>query len=152
MNKQKLLIVAFLLVFSKALIAQTVVGAWKTVSNVLVKTDGSKNDLTALQWKRWPCLADLQTIFDANGKQYMKSEKKCGPLDYNKLPAATWKMNNNSITITNSGMPNPLGNTAVYKVTFLAKTVVFTHVYTPEEQLKLHDRNVKEVIITYQRL
>ena len=144
--------ICILLTLSKILGAQNIVGAWKTISNVLVNTDGSKRDLTAMQFKQWPCMANLQTIFETNGKQYMKSEKKCGPIDYNQLPVSTWKVNGNIISITNTGMPTPLGNTSVYKVAFSDKTAVFTHVYTPEEQSKLHNKKVKEVVITYQRL
>lgn len=152
MLTKKILAICILMAFSKIVDAQTIVGAWKTISNVMVNTDGSKKDLTEMQFKHWPCMANLQTIFEANGKQYLKSEQKCGSVDYNQLPASTWKMNGNTISITNTDVPTPLGNTSVYKVAFLDKTAIFTHVYTPEEQSKLHNKKVKELVITYHRL
>ncbi len=152
MLTKKILGICIVMTMSKILAAQTIVGAWKTISNVVVNKDDAKKDLTALQFKQWPCMANLQTIFEANGKQYVKSEKKCGPVDYSRLPTSTWKMNGNSISITNTGIPTPLGNTAVYQVAFSGKTAVFTHVYTPEEQSKLQNSKVKEIVITYQRL
>ena len=152
MLTKKTLAICILMTLSKILAAQTIVGAWKTLSNVMVNTDGSKENLTEMQFKHWPCMANLQTIFEANGKQYMKSEQKCGSVDYNQLPASTWKMNGNTISITNTDVPTPLGNTSVYKVAFLDKTAIFTHVYTPEEQSKLHNKKVKESVITYHRL
>lgn len=152
MLTKKFLGIFILMTLTKILAAQTIVGAWKTASSVVVNTDGSKEELTVMLLKQWPCMANLQTIFESNGTQHMKSEKKCGPFDYNKLPASTWKMKGNTISITNTGMPTPLGNTSVYTVAFSDKTVVFTHVYTQEEQSKLHNKKVKEDIITYHRL
>jgi hypothetical protein len=151
-TKKILLLICLFFTFSNMLVAQSIIGTWKTVSNVVVNLDGTKSDITAMQLKQWPCMADLHTIFDANGKQYMKSEKKCGPIDYNKLAVSTWKMSGATISITNTSMPNPLGNTSTYSVAFSGNTATFTHVYTDQERVKLHSKKVKEIVITYQRV
>lgn len=152
MNSKKILVLLFMLSsFSTILTAQSIVGIWKTINNIVVNTDGTKTDITAMQIKHWPCMADLQTIFDAGGKQYMKSSQKCGPIDYNKLEPSTWKMNGKTITITNTTMPTPLGNTATYTVDFTGNKATLTHEYSTEEKAKLHSKKVKQVIITYQR-
>jgi hypothetical protein len=147
----------FLLIFSitisvNILTAQSIVGTWKTISNVIEDLDGSKSDMVTMQLKHWPCMADLHTIFDANGKQFMKSPKNCGPIDYNKFGASTWKMNGNTISITNKEMPNPLGITSTYTVSLAGNKAILTHEYSAEEKNKLHSSKIKKVIITYQRV
>ncbi|MDR3693001.1 hypothetical protein [Mucilaginibacter sp.] len=132
--------------------AQSIVGSWKTISNTLVNSDGSADNLTVMQQKQWPCMADIQTIFEASGKQYMKSPKNCGPFDFSKVVPSTWKMLGNTISITNTSMPNPLGKTATYTVAFAGNTATFTHEYTAAEKAKLHSKAIKKVIITYQRV
>ena len=152
MSNRKILPLLFTLsAFSTILTAQSIVGTWKTVSHTVVNTDGTKTDITAMQIKHWPCMADLQTIFDANGKQYTKSPQKCGPIDANKLGPSTWKMNGKTIAITNTEIPTPLGNTATYNVDFTGNKVTLTHEYSAEEKEKLHSKKVKQVILTYQR-
>ena len=150
----KKLILLFIIAatFTDTLRAQGIVGSWKTISNIIVDNDGIKTDLIVMQQKHWPCMAGIQTIFEANGKQYMKSSKKCGPIDYNKLAASTWKMSGNTISITNASMPNPLGNTATYTVGFEGNKAILTHEYSADEKAKLHSPKVKKVIITYQRI
>jgi hypothetical protein len=151
MNK-KMMFVFGMLLFTAAASAQSVVGSWKTISNVLEDITGKKKDLMTMQLKLYPCMAQLQTIFEANGHQIMKSPSKCGPFDYSKLAASEWKMNGNVISISNASMPTPLGNTATYKVEFQVNKAIFTHDYTDTERIKLHTPNAKRVIITYQRL
>jgi len=113
--------------------------------------DGKKKDMSALLKEKWPCLVELQTVFEANGTQVMKSPKNCGPIDYNKLPASTWKMRGNIISISNKDMPSPLGNTATYLVEFIGNKAIFTHEYSNEEKTKLHTPNAKKLVITYQK-
>lgn len=148
----KIRFVLGMLLLTAAASAQSVVGSWKTVSNVLEDNTGKKKDLMAMQLKLYPCMAQLQTIFEANGKQIMKSPAKCGPFDYSKLAASEWKMNGNVISISNASLPTPLGNTATYKVEFQVNKAVFTHDYTDAERTKLHSPTAKRVIITYQRI
>ncbi|MBS1947238.1 MAG: hypothetical protein JST47_05680 [Bacteroidetes bacterium] len=131
--------------------SQSIVGSWKTVSNIIEDVDGKSRDMSARLNQKWPCLAELQTIFNANGTQVMKSPKNCGPIDYNKLPASTWKMIGNTISITNNSMPSPLGNTATYSVKFIGNRAIFIHEYTREEKIKLHTPNAKKLVITYQK-
>jgi hypothetical protein len=153
MNTKRIFLLLILAaVFSTTLKAQNMVGTWKTASSIVINMDNTKTDITAMQLKQWPCMAEVQTIFDANGKQYMKSAKKCGPVDFNKLEASTWKMNGKTISITNASMPTPLGNTSIYTVDFSGNKAVLTHEYSAEEKSKLHSKKVKEVIITYQRV
>ena len=98
-------------------------------------------------------MSELMTIFEVNGKQYMKSPKNCGPMDYNKLPPSTWKMSGNTISITNTNVPNPLGNTSTYTVKFSGNKVILMHEYTQEEKKKLPGgKKSKELIMTYQRV
>lgn len=133
--------------------SQSIVGSWKTLSNVSEDIDGSKNDIVPLQIKTWACMSNLKTVFEANGKQIMQSPPNCGPIDYNKLPSSTWKMKGNVITITNEHLPNPFGNSTNYVVEFLGENkVVFTHLYTIEEKGKLHDKKIKKISITYARI
>jgi hypothetical protein len=139
--------------FCTAIQAQDIVGRWKTISNIVENTDGSSKDLRLMQLKRWPCMADIETVFEAGGKQYTKSEKKCGMVDYNKLGNAVWKMTGNTISITaDASMPNPLGNTATYIVVVANNTATFTHIYTAVEKIALHNTKIKKVIITYKKV
>lgn len=151
MNKLKLTLLVLIACISGTH-AQSVVGKWKTISNITENDNGKTKDLLAMQLKMWPCIKDLQTIFEANGKQTVKSPSKCGVMDYNAMPASSWKMNGNTIVITNNSMPTPLGNSATYTVTFKGKQALFTHVYTEEEKKKLHTPHVKSVTITYERI
>src|ERR1035437_6701937 len=150
--KKQILLLLIAMALVHCINAQSIVGTWKTISNMVINTDGSKTDITALQFKQWPCMADLHTVFDANGKQYMKSAKKCGSLDYSTLAASSWKMNGKTISIANTTMPTPLENTATYTVDFAKNKAVFTHEYSAEEKAKLHTPKVKKVVITYQRV
>ena len=150
--KKFLLITLFFIATVNFLYAQSVVGAWKTLSNVIENSDNKKTDMFSMQLKMWPCMAELQTIFEADGKQIMKSPGKCGPMDYNKLSASSWKMNGNEISITNASTPSPLGITATYKVEFIGNKVTFTHEYTDSERKKLHTLKAKKVIITYVKI
>jgi hypothetical protein len=153
LNMKKLILLLFIAAtFANTLRAQSVVGSWKTISNAMVNNDGSKTDLIVMQQKQWPCMSAIQTIFEASGKQYMKSPKNCGPFDYNKLAPSTWKMSGNTISITNTSLPNPLGNTATYTVAFAGNKAIFTHEYSAAEKAKLHNETIKKVIITYQRI
>lgn len=150
--KKSLLITLLFIVTANLLSAQSIVGAWKTLSNVMENSDSKKTDMLSMQLKMWPCMAQLQTIFQADGKQIMKSPVKCGPMDYNKLSASSWKMNGNEISITNTSMPSPLGVTASYKLEFIGNKVIFTHEYTDDERKKLHTPKAKKVIITYVKI
>ena len=150
--KKSLLVTIFIIATANFLYAQSIVGAWKTLSNIIENSDNKQTDLLSMQLKMWPCMAQLQTIFEADGKQIMKSPNRCGPIDYNKLSASSWKMNGNEISITNTSMPSPLGGTATYKVEFIGNKVIFTHEYTDKERKKLHTPKAKKVIITYVKI
>jgi len=150
--KKKLLITLFFIATANFLFAQSIVGAWKTLSNVMENSDNKKTDMLSMQLKMWPCMAQLQTIFQADGKQIMKSPARCGPMDYNKLSASSWKMTGNEISITNTSMPTPLGVTATYKVEFSGNKAIFTHEYSDDERKKLHTPKTKKVIITYVKI
>lgn len=132
--------------------AQSIVGKWRTVSNITENDNGKTKDLLALQLKISPCLKDLQTIFEAGGKQITKSPGKCGMIDYNAIPASSWKMEGSTIIVTNNSIPNPLGNSSSYTITFKGNQAVFTHTYTEEEKKKLHAPHIKRVTITYERI
>ncbi len=147
--KSKLLITLLFISITNFLFAQSIVGAWKTLSNVIENNDNKQTDILSMQLKMWPCMAQLQTIFEANKTQIMKSPTRCGPIDFNKLSASSWKMNGNEISITNTSMPSPLGVTAIYKVEFSGNKVIFTHEYTDSERKKLHTPKAKKAIITY---
>ncbi len=136
-----------------AIQAQDIVGRWKTISNIVENMDGSTRDLRVTQLKLWPCTADIETVFEAGGKQYTKSDKKCGGIDYDKLGNATWKMNGNTISITaDAAMANPLGNMSTYTVAVAGNTATFTHVYTAAEKTVLRNTKMKKVIITYKKV
>jgi hypothetical protein len=150
--KKSLLIILFFIVTINFLYAQSIVGKWKTLSSVIENSGNKKTDILSMQLKMWPCLAQLETIFEANGKQITKSPTKCGPIDYDKQPASSWKMNGNEISITNSSMPSPLGVTATYKVEFSGNKAVFTHEYTDMERKKLHTPKAIKVMITYVKI
>lgn len=146
----------FIFLFAQLIVtsaySQGMVGSWKTVSNIIEEMDGRKRDMSVLLKQKWPCLSELQTVFEANGTQIMKSPKNCGPADYNKLPPSTWKMTGHAISITNNSMPTPLGYTSTYNVTFIGNKAIFMHEYTTEEKIKLHTPNAKKIVITYEKL
>ena len=150
--KNFLVITLFFIATTNFLYAQSIVGAWKTLSNVIENSDNKKTDILSMQLKMWPCMAQLQTIFQADGKQITKSPSRCGPIDYNKLPASSFKINGNEISITNTSMPSPLGVTATYKVEFSGNKIILTHEYTDNERKKLHTPKAKKAIITYVKI
>jgi hypothetical protein len=151
--KKVFLFILLTMQFFTVIQAQDIVGRWRTVSNIVENTDGSSKDLRLMQLKLWPCMADIETVFEAGGRQYTKSEKKCGKVDYNKLGNATWKMNGNTISITaDAAMPNPLGSTATYIIAVANNTATFTHVYTSAEKTALHNTKIKKVTITYKKV
>jgi len=134
--------------------AQSIVGSWRTISQLIVNEDGSKKDLMVMQTRRWACMADLQTIFEANGKQLMKTSANCStPINYDKLPPSDWKMTGHNISITNKSTPGPLGTTATYTVEFSGNKAILTHEYSTAEKQQLPgSAKIKKVVITYQRL
>ncbi len=132
--------------------AQSMIGKWKTLGMTVENIDGSKTDLRSMQLKHWPCLSEMETVFEANGKEYSRSPKNCGMIDYNKIPPADWKLTGNTLSLTDNGdMPNPLGKTATYAVSFSGNKVTLTHVYTSEEKAKLHTPKAKQTVLVYQR-
>lgn len=148
----KLLTIGMLLMFASPTVqAQSIVGSWKTISIIMEDVDGKTKDITAMQRKRFPCMADILTVFQAGGKQVTKSPANCAGFDYNKMPASDWKLSGNELTITNSAMPGPLGITAHYTLHFSGNRVLLTHVYTEEEKKKLPaSKNLKQLQMTYE--
>jgi hypothetical protein len=131
--------------------AQSMVGAWRTISNVIEDLDGTKSDIVPKQTKMYPCIADLQTIFDANGKQYFKSPKNdCD--EFVKLPGSTWKMNGKTLSLTNTKVPTPLGTTSTFTVDFIGDKAILTKEYSADERAKMYKSKAKKITITYQRV
>lgn len=140
-----------LLISANVLTAQSIIGAWKTISNVIEDLDGTKSDIVPKQIKMYPCIAELQTIFDANGKQYFKSPKNdCD--EFVKLPGSTWKMNGKTISLTNTKVPTPLGTTSTFTVDFVGNKAILTKEYSAEERAKMYKSKAKKITITYQRV
>ena len=142
-----------LLLSGKGLLAQSIVGTWKTISQLMVNEDGTQKDLMAIQTRQYACMKDLETIFEASGKQRMKAPANCKtPIDYEKMEASDWKMVGHTLSVTNKSMPTPLGTTATYTVQFSGNTAMLTHEYSPAEKQKLPGSvKVQKVVITYQR-
>ena len=151
--KKTIIILIILCCGAQYAVAQSIVGAWKTVSTIVEDLDGKTRDMVAMQWKHFPCMAGIETVFEAGGKQITKGPAHCGPLDYSKLGASIWKMNGNQLSITNEKMPTPLGTTATYTVAFAGNKVMLTHEYTAAEKQKLTgSTKLKKIVITYQRI
>ena len=142
-------LVTFLLLAGLSSRSQSIIGSWKKTATVLENSDGSSRDLQKLMTKSRPCLADVQYIFQADGKQLTHLPKGCD------LPGleqtADWKVSGNTIGVTGrkgNGLPVV---TATYTMTFSGNTVLFTHVYSAQEKAALHSKAAK-LIITYQRI
>jgi uncharacterized membrane protein len=145
MKKVSLLLVAIMV--SYAMQAQTIVGSWKCLGNVLVNADGTKQDL----WKNitgaLACAADMQYVFDANGKHYIKADKKCAIIA--KMGNADWSQSGKIITLTSTSDKQATSTT--YVPIFTGNILTLTHEYTAEEKRKL-GITTQKIILTYQKI
>jgi hypothetical protein len=144
MKKSSLIISFFFLI--TATDAQSIVGSWKCLSNVLVNADGTKQDLWKNITEAFACATDMQYVFDANGTHYVKASKDCQMITT--MSNATWSISENTITVTTK-VPIVLATT--YTLSYIGNSVIFTHVYTPAEKALLKIKT-KKIIITYQKI
>jgi hypothetical protein len=145
MKKNSLIIGFFFLV--AAAHAQSIVGSWKCLSNVLVNADGTKQDLWKNITEAFACATDMQYVFDANGKHYIKAEKKCAIIA--KMGNATWVQSGKIITLTST--TDKIATSTTYTPVFTGNILTLTHIYTPAEKQKLGIK-IEKIILTYQRL
>lgn len=144
MKKSSLIIRLFFL--AACTHAQSIVGSWKCLSNVLVNADGSMQDMNLTIFKEYPCAANMQYIFDANGTHYVKATKDCQMIAA--MSNARWSASGNTIIVTTKA---PIILATTYTLSYIGNTVVFTHVYTPAEKALLKIKT-KKIIITYQKI
>jgi hypothetical protein len=139
------LLVAFLLMAGLSARSQSIVGAWKRTSSHLENSDGSSKDMQKMLTKSRPCMADIQYVFGADGRQLTRPPKDC------ELPGmddiADYKVSGNTITLTSRGNKGPLGATATYTLAFKGNTVIFSHVYTENEKATLHTKAARLIMI-----
>jgi Lipocalin-like domain len=145
MKKVSLLVAA--IVVACTMQAQTIVGSWKCLSNVLVNADGTKQDLWKNITAAFACAADMQYVFEANGKHYIKADKKCAIIA--KMGNADWSISGKIITLTSTSDKQATSTT--YVTVFTGNILTLTHEYTAEEKRKL-GINTQRIIITYQKI
>jgi hypothetical protein len=145
MKKVSLLLVAIMV--AHAMQAQTIVGKWKCLSNVLVNADGTKQDLWKNITEAFACATDMQYVFDANGTHYIKADKKCTIIA--KMGNAAWSISGKIITLTSTSDKQATSTT--YVPVFAGNILTLTHTYTAEEKRKLGIKTQK-IIITYQKI
>jgi uncharacterized membrane protein len=145
MKKSSLIISLFFLVVASH--AQSIVGSWKCLSNVLVNADGSKQDLWKNITAAFACATDMQYVFEANGKHYIKADKKCAIIA--KMGNADWSISGKIITLTSTSDKQATSTT--YVPAFTGNTLTLTHEYTAEEKRKLGIKT-QRIIITYQKI
>ncbi len=144
MKKIILLVVAIMVVC--AIQAQSIVGSWKCISNVLVNADGSKQDLWKTIVKSFACAADMKYVFDANGRHYVKAAKDCEAIAA--ISNAAWSVSGSTITLTTQ---LPTVTTTTYTLSFVNGSAVLTHIYTPGEKASLKI-TTNRITITYQKV
>jgi hypothetical protein len=129
--------------------AQSIAGNWKRMGCTLEYQDGKKEDLHKAVLAGFPCAADMQFIFKADGTHYSQSSKGCETI--NAMSKATWKQTGNILTLVSvkEVKANPGGTR--YTLTFSGNTVTLTHVYTSEENEGVSIK-VKKIVLVYQRI
>jgi hypothetical protein len=145
MKKISLLVLAIMV--AHAMQAQTIVGNWKCLSNVIVNANGTKQDLWKNITEAFACATNMQYVFDANGKHYIKADKKCAIIA--KMGNATWSQTGKIITLTSTADKQATSTT--YVPVFAGNMLTLTHTYTSEEKQKLGIKTEK-IILTYQKL
>jgi hypothetical protein len=145
MKKSSLIISLFFLLFQAD--AQSIVGSWKCLSNVLVNADGSKQDIWKNITEAFACATDMQYVFDASGKHYIKADKKCAIIA--KMGNATWSQSGKMITLTSTADKQATSTT--YVPVFAGNILTLSHIYTAEEKQKVGIKTQK-IILTYQKL
>jgi hypothetical protein len=145
MKKSSLIIGLFFLVACTH--AQSIVGSWKCLSNVMVNADGSKQDFWKNITETFACAADMQYVFDTNGNHYINADKKCAIIA--KMGSATWSQSGKIITLTSRA--DKLATSTTYVPEFVGKILTLTHTYTAQEKQKLGIKTEK-IILTYQKL
>jgi hypothetical protein len=145
MKKISLLVMVIMIAYATH--AQSIVGSWKCLSNLLVNADGTKQDLWENITEAFACATDMQYVFDANGKHYIKADKKCAIIA--KMGSATWSQSGKIITLTSTADKQATSTT--YVPEFAGNILTLTHTYTAEEKQKLGIKTQK-IILTYQKL
>ncbi len=145
MKKISLLVMVIMIAYATH--AQSIVGSWKCLSNVLVNADGTKQDLWKNITEAFACSTDMQYVFDANGKHYIKADKKCAIIA--KMCNASWSQTGKIITLTSTADKEATSTT--YEPEFAGNILTLTHTYTSVEKQKLGIKTQK-IILTYQKL
>ncbi len=122
---------------------QSIVGRWKRTAMILEKTDGKTDDLQKTMEGVFPCMSQIEYVFESNGTQTMKIPKDC-----NKIPSetASWKMNGSLLDIQQDMDGKKISTS--YQLTFNGPQMTMTHEYTAQEQ----SMSSKRIIVKYQRL
>jgi hypothetical protein len=144
--KKSSLIISLLLVVACSH-AQSIAGTWKCLSNVLVNDDGTRQDLWKSITEAFASATDMQYIFEADGKHYIKADKKCAIIA--KMGSAIWSQSGKTITLTST--TDKTGTATTYTAAFTGNTLTLTHVYTIAEKQKLSIKTQK-ITLTYQKL
>ncbi len=141
---KKLTCIALILIWiTSTADGQSIVGRWKRTAMILEKTDGKTDDLQKTMEGVFPCMSQIEYVFESNGTQTMKIPKDC-----NKIPNETayWKMNGTQIEMQQDMDGKKISTS--YKLTFIGQQMIMTHDYTPQEQ----SLSSKRIIVKYQRL
>jgi Lipocalin-like domain len=123
--------------------AQSVVGSWKRTSSILEYKNGKLDDLQKMMLNVYPCMSNIQYIFDKNGKHYLVLPAGC-----EKIPneEATWKMVGNEFYI--SQKVEGKDESTQYNLSFEGNTLTMSHTYTEAEK----QPTIKRLVIKYQKL
>ena len=146
-HMKKISLLAMFTMFACAMQAQSIVGKWKCLSNVIVNADGTKQDLWKNITSAFACATDMQYVFEANGKHYIKADAACATIA--KIGSATWSQSGKIITLTSTADKQATSTT--YVPEFAGNILMLTHIYTAEEKQKLGIKTQK-IILTYQKL
>ncbi len=121
---------------------QSIIGRWKRTAMILENTEGKTDDIQKTMEGVFPCMSQIEYVFESNGTQTMKIPKDC-----NKIPNETayWKMNGTQLDIQQDMDGKKISTT--YQLAFNGPQMTMIHEYTAQEQ-----SSNKRMIVKYQRL
>jgi len=126
--------------------AQSPIGKWKLVSEILENQDGTKKDMKLEMQKFKPCLANFTYEYTSGGQLITSVPPGC--MAANLVPISTWKLTNHKIIFNQKEGKKII--TTIYEVTFPGDQMVFSYEYSPAENKILHSKS-KKLTITYKR-
>lgn len=130
-------------------VSQSIIGTWKKTASIIINADGTEKDMQKMLTKALPCTAEVKYIFESNGKQYIQAPKNCLPTIATEV--VNWSIKGDEITLISKATEVITGELTKYTLNFKDGFVDFTHIYTPDEKTKWHNK-AKKVVITYKRV